>query len=73
MERVGALGERLFEPTVDAEPFEGGGQVAGGAGGPELAGRALQIRVTPVRERLLAPDTLCSAGMPVLRSVRPGP
>lgn len=40
MERVGAVGESLFELPVDAEPFQGGGEVAGGPGGPELAGRA---------------------------------
>jgi hypothetical protein len=40
VERVGAVGERLFELTVDAEPSEDGGEVAGGPGGPELAGRA---------------------------------
>ncbi|WP_167532530.1 hypothetical protein [Streptomyces prasinus] len=34
------MGEGLFELAVDAEPFEGGGEVAGGPGGPELAGRA---------------------------------
>jgi hypothetical protein len=37
--RVGARGERLFKLTVDAEPFEAGGEVAGGPGGPESAGR----------------------------------
>ncbi|MFI1285184.1 hypothetical protein ACH4U5_31250 [Streptomyces sp. NPDC020858] len=40
VERVGAVGEGLFELTVDTEPFECGGEVAGGPGGPELAGRA---------------------------------
>ncbi|MGW3625548.1 hypothetical protein [Streptomyces sp. NPDC000880] len=40
VERVGAVGEGLFELAVDAESFEGGGEVAGGPGGPELAGRA---------------------------------
>ncbi|MFJ9683787.1 hypothetical protein ACIRP2_38105 [Streptomyces sp. NPDC101194] len=34
------MGEGLFELAVDAEPFEGGGEVAGGPGGPEFAGRA---------------------------------
>lgn len=34
------MGEGLFELTVNAEPFQGGGEVAGGPGGPELAGRA---------------------------------
>jgi uncharacterized membrane protein len=34
------LSESLFELAVDAEPFEGSGEVAGGPGGPELAGRA---------------------------------
>lgn len=34
------MGEGLFELAIDAEPFEGGGEAAGGPGGPELAGRA---------------------------------
>lgn len=38
VERVGAVGEGLFELAVDAESYEGGGEVASGPGGPELAG-----------------------------------
>lgn len=34
------MGEGLFELTVNAEPFQGGGEVAGGPSGPELASRA---------------------------------
>ncbi|WP_162600122.1 hypothetical protein [Streptomyces sp. CS131] len=34
------MGESLFELSVDAEPFQGGGEVAGGSDGPELDGRA---------------------------------
>ncbi|AGP61497.1 hypothetical protein M271_50710 [Streptomyces rapamycinicus NRRL 5491] len=40
VEWVGAVGEGLFELSVDAEPFQGGGEVAGCPGGPEFAGRA---------------------------------
>jgi hypothetical protein len=38
--RVGVVRQGLFELSVDAEPFQGGGEVAGGSGGPEPAGRA---------------------------------
>ncbi|MFV5998856.1 hypothetical protein ACNPQM_42690 [Streptomyces sp. NPDC056231] len=34
VERVGAVGEGLFEVTVNAEPLQGGGEVAVGPGGP---------------------------------------
>lgn len=40
MERVGAVGEGFFELAVDTKPFEGGGEVVGGPGGPEVVGRA---------------------------------
>ncbi|MGK5532783.1 hypothetical protein [Streptomyces sp. URMC 129] len=39
VERVGAVRHGLFEPAVDTESSEGAGEVAGGPGDPELAGR----------------------------------
>ncbi|MFI2032943.1 hypothetical protein [Streptomyces buecherae] len=40
VEGAGAMSEGLFELTVNAELFQGGGEIAGGPGGPELASRA---------------------------------
>lgn len=34
---VGAVGETLFDLALDAEPFKGGGEVAGSPGGSEFA------------------------------------
>jgi hypothetical protein len=39
VEGVGAVGQGSFELAVDAEPFQGRGEVARGPGGPELASR----------------------------------
>jgi hypothetical protein len=40
VQRVGAVGECLFELAVDGQMLQGGGQTAEGVGDPDLADRA---------------------------------
>ncbi|SCE16850.1 hypothetical protein F558DRAFT_04765 [Streptomyces sp. AmelKG-A3] len=65
------MGEGLFELTVNAEPFQGGGEVAGGPGGSER--RSPDPLSVPVTGSCDCWMTWVSAWARVCRSASPSP